>query len=124
MPTTHPHGDAGHEGLRHGLLLKIVDAGLLAILAVAPLFMGGRHPLGELVFVSLVALMTSTWLISQCFVSRARYTVSGAEGLLVAGVLLVVFQLVSLPQSILNTLSPGLAQALPLWVSGDRKSVV
>ena len=120
MPTTQPLSADGHSGLHHGLILKIVDAGLLAILAVAPLFMGGRHPLGELVFVLLVALVTSAWLIGQCFVSRARYSVSGAEGLLIAGVLLVAMQLIGLPESILNTVSPGLAEALPLWKSSSE----
>ena len=65
MPTTQLTNDDGRSGLHHGLILKIVDAGLLAILTVAPLFMGGRHPAGELVFVSLVALVTSAWLIGQ-----------------------------------------------------------
>ena len=120
MPTTQPLSNDGHPGFHAGLILKIVDAGLLAILAVAPLFMGGRHPLGELVFVSLVALVTSAWLIGQCFVSRARYSISGAEGLLIAGVLLVAMQLIGLPESILNTVSPGLAETLPLWTSGSE----
>lgn len=120
MPTTQPLGLDGQNLSDHRLTRKIVDAGLLAILAVAPLFMGGRHPLGELIFVSLVAFVTSAWLINQCFVSRARYTFSGVEGLLIAGVLLVVLQLVGLPQSILNTVSPGLTQALPLWTSSSE----
>ncbi|MFT4559944.1 MAG: O-antigen ligase/tetratricopeptide (TPR) repeat protein [Porticoccaceae bacterium] len=120
MPTTQPLSVDGQSAPHQGLSRKIVDAGLLAILVVAPLFMGGRHPLGELVFVSLVAFVTSAWLINQCLVSRARYTFSGVEGLLIAGVLLVVFQLVGLPQSILSTISPGLAQALPLWTSGSE----
>ena len=120
MPTPQPLSVDGQDVPDHGMTRKILDAGLLAILAVAPLFMGGRHPLGELVFVSLVAFVTSAWLINQCFVSRARYTFSGVEGLLIAGVLLVVLQLVGLPQSILNTVSPGLSQALPLWSSSSE----
>ncbi|NQV23246.1 MAG: O-antigen ligase family protein [Rhodopirellula sp.] len=117
MPTTQPLGETGQTGPRHGILLKIVDAGLLSILVIAPLCMGGRHPLGELVFVSLVALVTATWLIGQCAVRRASYSVSGVEGLLIAGVLLVGLQLVSIPQSVLATVSPGLNEALPLWFS-------
>ena len=120
MPTTQPLRDAEQGNLRQGLLSKLVDAGLLAILVVAPLCMGGRHPLGELVFVSLVAFVTSIWLVGQCSVSRARYSVSGVEGLLIAGVLLVGFQLVSIPQSLLTTVSPGLAETLPLWLSSSE----
>jgi O-antigen ligase/tetratricopeptide (TPR) repeat protein len=120
MPTTRQSNNVDQASPYHGLLLKLVDAGLLAILVVAPLCMGGRHPLGELVFVSLVAYLTSLWLVGQCLTDRARYTVSGVEGLLIAGVVLVGFQLVSVPQSLLATVSPGLADALPLWSSGSH----
>ena len=119
MPTPNSPVNADRENLQQGPLLKIVDAGLLAILVVAPLCMGGRHPLGELVFVSLVALVTSFWLIGQCALNRAKYTFSGVEVLLAAGVLLVGFQLVNVPQSLLGTVSPGLADALPLWLSNS-----
>jgi O-antigen ligase/tetratricopeptide (TPR) repeat protein len=115
MPKIQPLGDADHHGPGRGLVQNLVDVGLLAILVVAPLCMGGRHPLGELVFVALVAFVTTIWLIGQCSVARARFAISGAEGLLIGGVLLVGLQLASLPQSFLATVSPGLADALPLW---------
>ena len=98
--------------------MQLFDAGMLAILVVAPLCMGGRHPLGEFVFVSLVAFLTSLWLMGQCLIDRAKYTCSGVEGLLIAGVVLVGAQLISVPQSLLAIVSPGLADALPLWSSG------
>ena len=119
MPTHQPLIENSPGGLHPGLFQKIVDLGLLAILLIAPLCMGGRHPLGELVFVSLVALVTSAWLIGQCLAQRGRYSVSGAEGLLMAGVLLVGLQLVGLPQTVLSTVSPGLKEALPLWSSNS-----
>lgn len=119
MPTIQPLGDADRQGPGKGLIQNVVDVGLLAILVVAPLCMGGRHPLGELVFVALVAFVTMIWLIGQCWGARARFAISGAEGLLVGGVLLVGLQLVSLPQAFLATVSPGLADALPLWSSSS-----
>lgn len=119
MPTHQSPHDISQESLRSGPLLKIVDTGLLAILMIAPLCMGGRHPLGELVFVSLVAFTTAAWLVGQCLARKASFSISGAEGILIAGLLLVGFQLVSIPQSVLSTLSPGLSEVLPLWSSGS-----
>jgi O-antigen ligase/tetratricopeptide (TPR) repeat protein len=120
MPATQSLNDHRPEALPSGPLLRIVDTGLIAILVIAPLCMGGRHPLGELAFVSLVAFVTSVWLIGQCSARRATYSVSGVEGLLIAGLLMVVFQLVSIPQSVLTTLSPGLREVLPLWSSSSE----
>lgn len=119
MPTTCPSNNTSQESPCHRLLLQLFDAGLLAILVVAPLCMGGRHPLGEFVFVSLVTFLTSLWLMGQCLIDRAKYTCSGVEGLLIAGVVLVGAQLISVPQSLLAIVSPGLADALPLWSSGS-----
>ena len=119
MPTTCPSNNTSQESPCHRLLLQLFDAGLLSILVVAPLCMGGRHPLGEFVFVSLVTFLTSLWLVGQCLIDRAKYTFSGVEGLLIAGVLLVGAQLISVPQSLLSIVSPGLADALPLWSSGS-----
>jgi O-antigen ligase/tetratricopeptide (TPR) repeat protein len=120
MPATQSLNDNSRDALHSGPLLRIVDTGLIAILVIAPLCMGGRHPLGELAFVSLVAFVTSVWLIGQCAARRATYSVSGVEGLLIAGLLMVVFQLVSIPQSVLTTLSPGLGEVLPLWSSNSE----
>jgi O-antigen ligase/tetratricopeptide (TPR) repeat protein len=116
---THSSSAPGQESPYQGLLLKLVDAGLLAILVIAPLCMGGRHPLGELVFVSLVAFLASLWLVGQCLTDRARYTFSGVEGLLIAGVVLVGCQLISIPAALLAIVSPGMTDALPLWSSGS-----
>lgn len=119
MSANHALNDPGPAGVSPGVCQRIVDFGLLAILIVAPLCMGGRHPLGELVFVSLVALVTSAWLVGKSTEARGRYSVSGAEGLLLAGLLLVSLQLVGLPQTVLSVVSPGLHEALPLWSSNS-----
>jgi tetratricopeptide (TPR) repeat protein len=99
-----------------GYLRYATDAGLAALLFAAPLFMGGRHPLGQLVFVSLVGVTTLTW-VAACAVDRdgCSWSWSGAELLCLLAVLLVALQLVPLPRPWLNWLSPHGAQLLPLW---------
>jgi len=96
-------------------LLGVVDLGVAGILFLAPLVMGGRHPLGKLVFVSLVGLIGVAWCARQCMLSRARWTRSGAELLLFAGLGLVTLQILPLPQSLLLKLSPTISELLPLW---------
>lgn len=124
MPANHTVSEVGNNGTTPGIFQKTIDFGLLAILLVAPLCMGGRHPLGELVFVSLVVLVTSAWLVGKCTEHRGRYAVSGAEGLMFAGLLLVVLQLIGLPQEVLATVSPGLEKTLPLWSSTSDVTAV
>lgn len=55
-------------------LSRLVDIGLRAVIVVAPLFMGGRHPLGVFAFVALVSLVALVgsirWAIA--FANRTR----------------------------------------------------
>lgn len=96
-----------------------VDLGLLAILFVAPLFMGGRGPVGKFVLLALVAVTTGIWLVRQCFASRATWQWSGVEWLLLTGAGLIVLQLVPLPTAVLAWLSPSLSDLLPLWMGAS-----
>jgi O-antigen ligase/tetratricopeptide (TPR) repeat protein len=99
------------------LLLKLVDAGLLSVIFVAPLFMGGRGDVGRLVYITLVCGTAVCWLGRQCLLAAARWRWSGLEWILLAGVLLVVLQLAPLPPDVLRTLSPQISGVLPLWSS-------
>ena len=55
------------------------------MLFVAPLFMGGRHPLGQLV-AALVALATAAlWLARQAVLRDGGWIRTGCEWLLLAG---------------------------------------
>jgi O-antigen ligase/tetratricopeptide (TPR) repeat protein len=99
------------------LLLKLVDAGLLGVIFVAPLFMGGRGDIGRLVYVTLVCTTSVCWLVRQCMLADASWRWSGLEWILLAGVLLVVLQLVPLPPDVLGTLSPQISGVLPLWTT-------
>lgn len=94
-----------------------MDYGLLAVIFVAPWFMGGRHPLGRLVYVAIVCATALAWGMRQCLVERGRWRISGAELLLAAGLLLIVFQLVPLPHKLLVYVSPSLGRLLPQWSS-------
>jgi len=99
------------------VLLRLVDAGLIGVIFVAPLFMGGRGDIGRLVYVALVCWTSVCWLLRQCLLADARWRWSGLEGILLAGVLLVVLQLTPLPPAVLNALSPRISALLPLWTA-------
>ena len=103
------------------MLLRAVDLGIAAVLFVAPLFMGGRHPVGRLVFVACVCWVVVTWLLHRCIVRRAALTLCGREWLILAGFCVILLQLVPLPRDVLQRLSPAIHQLLPLW-SGSSPS--
>jgi hypothetical protein len=98
------------------LLRRTSDLGLGGVLFVAPLVMGGRHPIGRLVFVAIASMTAVTWCLAQ---TRAkdpcRWHWSGAEPVCVVAVLLVILQLMSLPPHWLARLSPHVGELLPLW---------
>ncbi len=99
------------------ILLRLVDAGLLGVIFLAPLFMGGRGDIGRLVYVALVCGTAVCWMLRQCLLADARWRWSGLEWVLLAGVLLVVLQLVPLSPAALQTLSPQISGLLPLWTT-------
>ncbi|HWC88922.1 MAG TPA: hypothetical protein VG433_04685, partial [Pirellulales bacterium] len=103
------------QGLR-GLLERIVDAGLIGVPLLTPWFMGGRHPLGELVLVTLAVVVAISWLADQAL-ARREVTIARtrAEWLLLGGIALVIVQMLPLPQALLDMLSPHTRQLLPLW---------
>ena len=65
---------------------KIVDLGILAVVFLAPLFMGGRGPVGKFVLVSLVCLTVVVWAVAQCRLANGQWQRSGVEWLLMAGI--------------------------------------
>lgn len=106
----------GWEGVSR-LLLRLVDAGLLGVVFLAPLFMGGRGEIGRLVYISLVCGTAVCWLGRQCLMVTPRWRWSGLEWILLAGVVLVILQVVPLPPNVLRTLSPQVPGLLPLWTT-------
>lgn len=103
------------------ILLSVVDWGLAAVILVAPWFMGGRHPLGELVLVLLAVLVAIAWCARQIVMRGEPHWIRSPASLMLAAVLgLVLLQLAPLPQSILRVLSPAAADRLPLWQAGNE----
>ncbi|MEX2111682.1 MAG: O-antigen ligase family protein [Pirellulales bacterium] len=106
------------------LLLSVVDWGLSAVILAAPWFMGGRHPLGQFVLAALAVLVAVAWAARQMLLRGGpSWTRSPAEFLLAAAVALVLLQLTPLPASLLGSLSPRMAELLPLWQSDGEASV-
>jgi tetratricopeptide (TPR) repeat protein len=98
-------------------LLSLVDLGLAGVVFFAPWFMGGRHPLGQLVLVSIICGTSGAWTFRQCLAAKRRWPWCGAEPLLAAALVLIVIQLIPLPEWLLGKLSPSLGDVLPLWTT-------
>lgn len=97
------------------LLLRAVDFGILGVVFLAPLFMGGRHPVGELVYVALVAITATAWCARKCVTSDRPWIFSGAEWWIAACVAVILLQLASIPESLLELVSPATGELLPFW---------
>jgi O-antigen ligase/tetratricopeptide (TPR) repeat protein len=98
-------------------LLMLVDAGLAATICAAPFVFGGRHDLGRLVFVTLVALTSIAWFTRQCLLSQATWSRSWAFVLLLVATAFVGLQLAPLPADWLARLAPRTAELLPVWTT-------
>ncbi len=95
--------------------LLLVDAGIAAIIFLGPLFMGGRHPLGYMIYASVAFATLLAWTIRQATLKNSGWVSTAADWVLLAALSLVVVQLLPLPQSWLLSVSPMLAKYLPLW---------
>ena len=95
---------------------RIITASLAGVVLVAPWFMGGRHPLGQLVLVLLAVSGALAWGATVWRRSEPlSWKLTPAHGLLLAAVALVGLQLLPLPEPLLHCLSPQLRRLLPLW---------
>jgi tetratricopeptide (TPR) repeat protein/O-antigen ligase len=105
-------------------LLWCCDAGLAGVVFIAPLFMGGRHPVGKLVYVVFACLAAGAYCLRQCLLPEARWRRSGAEWLILAVVVLLMVQITPLSPGLLKQFSPGLVKLLPLWQDGGDSPAV
>ncbi len=94
---------------------QAVDCGLAGIVFVAPLFMGGRHDMGRLVFVGLVCLTAVLWFCRQSIQGRSKWRWTGAEWVILASLFLISLQLIPLPASLLEAVSPAISDVIPMW---------
>ena len=77
--------------------------------------MGGRHPLGKLVYIVLVTLFVACWLGKQAAERDGSWITTKVEWLLSGGVVVLILQLVRWPTGVLEFLSPppaGTASAM------------
>lgn len=102
-----------------GALEKLSDLALIGVIFVAPLFMGGRHPAGRFAYISLVSVFAIAWSLRQAFVGTDRLRRSGAEWLLVLGLLLIGLQIVPLSGATMKYIAPFQQELLPLWNGTD-----
>lgn len=103
--------------------LRVVDACLVLCLFVAPLWFGGRHDLGRLLYATLVAAATLGW-VTHCWLARKPFCRwSPLHGLCVAALGVVALQVIPLPQPILHHLSPALAELAPTWTPSSDFAV-
>jgi tetratricopeptide (TPR) repeat protein len=114
------HTSRDHNETISQYLLWAVDLGIVAILFAAPLFMGGRYPLGRFVFVGCACWIAIAWSFRQCLDRRATWHWSGVEWLLLAGLAVLILQLAPLAPDTLQRLSPTIRELLPLWNGGPE----
>lgn len=101
------------------MLLRVVDAGLCGVIFIAPYFFGGRHDMGRLLLVSIIAVTACAWFARQALLPAARWPRTVAYLVLLLAAALVLLQIVPLPQEWVSRLSLRNSQLLPLWNGGD-----
>ena len=103
--------------------LRVVDAGLWAVVFVVPLLFGGRHNLGRFVFVALCVVISLAWFIRQAVLGNGTWTRSAASGIMLLALAVVGAQLVPLPSDWIESLSPRIATLLPLWSAESSEAL-
>ncbi|MEZ6056644.1 MAG: O-antigen ligase family protein [Planctomycetaceae bacterium] len=104
------------------IALRGVDFGLMAVLAVAPMFMGGRHPMGELVYMACVLWTAACTCAARMLSANPTWRKSGIELLMALGLAVVVIQIIPLSVEWLAKLSPAISRFLPLWFPEGAES--
>ena len=111
--TARTHERSVAPGQADRLLLGFVDAGLVAVIFIMPFILGGRTAFGQLVLVCLTLWIAVCWCLRQFSASQATWVRSGITLLLIGALLLGGLQLISLPSSLLEKISPHLYETLP-----------
>jgi len=88
--------------------------GLASCIFVAPLFMGGRHPLGVLVLATLVCFTLCACLIEKAIQRGSCWRFSGAEAVILGGFALLLLQMTPLPATWIHKLSPTVHRLAPI----------
>lgn len=99
----------------HGNIKRVVDGSLILALCAAPYVLGGRYAVGRLAFVLLATVAAVGYGLYFAQKKTATWRHTAAQWLFVAAALVVIAQLVPLPQSLLDRAHPLLHEHLPLW---------
>ncbi len=90
-------------------------SGFLAHCSYAPLFLGGRHDMGRLVLVTIIALTVACWTVRKLLQKPVRWRWTGLEWVAALSIGLLILQLTPLSRPILTTFAPSLLELLPTW---------
>lgn len=95
---------------------RVLDVSIFSVLFLAPLVLGGRHPLGELALI-LAVLPGTLALVCKSLQGRSLPLKRWQWLLLFAFLLIPILQITSIPADYLHILAPGLKQLFPNPVS-------
>lgn len=95
-------------------LVWATDAILVALIIVFPFIMGGREAWGHRILITLSSALGFVWCLHRAR-TGGRWHLLSLEPLLIAGLLLVWFQTLSLTPSMLGKLSGEYERLLPSW---------
>lgn len=122
---SHHSHHSHHAGMAAGgrlsatsLWLKSVDAGLLIAVLGVPFAFGGRHAIGESLLVLgtfWASLSLACWLLT-C--DDARWVRTRVGLILLAIPAVGLLQILTLPQSVISSISPAISELLPLRSAG------
>ena len=96
------------------VLLLLTDAILAALVLVLPFIMGGREAWGHRTLITLALALGCVWCLHRVR-TGGRLLLTSVEPLIIAGLLLVWFQTISLSPAVLGTLSGEYERLLPSW---------
>lgn len=92
----------------------LTDILIAVLLLIFPFVMGGREAIGHQVLVTLAFAMGVTWCLHR-MQTGGRLVLLSLEPLVIAGLLLVIFQASPVGESVLNRLSPEYTRLLSGW---------
>ncbi|NND96286.1 MAG: hypothetical protein HKN47_03025 [Pirellulaceae bacterium] len=121
----HPRGArAGSLRDRVRVLLGYaIDCGILSTLFVAPLFLGGRHDMGRLVLVCIIAFTVTCWTMRKLMQKTVQWPWTGLEWVAAASIALLSLQLTPLSNALLTSISPSTLELLPTWNPQSNSAV-
>lgn len=96
-------------------LLRVVDGSLAGVIFLAPLLMGGRHAIGQLVLTVFAVAAALAWAVRESLRNDAGWRATAATPLVLVGLALIVLQTVPLPSWLLTRLAPDTANILTQW---------